>query len=326
MKWDQSLWVKYIEGKATKEDLLKLQEYLTENNHEDLFSLFKEQMNNKTFKISENISDQIWIQLLQKVKYRKTLNKRVPYKWTAIAASLIIFISTFLLVISNKNSNKGSVLAYQWDTIINSNHYARLVLLPDSTKIWLNHSAALLVNKKYTTERLVKLNGEAFFDVAKDGKAFTVESGLVKTKVLGTAFNIESRGEKMPVHISLLRGSVKLFSLTDTSTAVLSPGEMAVSSPEHPHFEKSALQLQNVAGWINGDLILNNISLREAFDKIALTYNIKIEVEEGLIQHQKIVASYRKNESWQKVLSNLLFIYHLTYKADSSGTVKITKK
>jgi ferric-dicitrate binding protein FerR (iron transport regulator) len=66
--------------------------------------------------------------------------------------------------------------------------------LYDGTKIWLSPSSALQYQDQLVNSlREVTLDGEAFFEVAKDKKhPFIIHSGRMQTEVVGTSFNIKS--------------------------------------------------------------------------------------------------------------------------------------
>ncbi|MEM1338341.1 MAG: FecR domain-containing protein [Bacteroidota bacterium] len=65
--------------------------------------------------------------------------------------------------------------------------------LPDNSEVFLNAGSELSYNEKqWGEQRQVKLEGEAFFKVAK-GKKFTVVTEAGAVAVLGTQFNVENR-------------------------------------------------------------------------------------------------------------------------------------
>lgn len=88
-----------------------------------------------------------------------------------------------------------------------------MVILPDKSKVWMNAASSLT----YTTNllkngiRSVKLNGEAYFEVAKDKlHPFVVETKNQQVKVLGTHFNINAYDDEHVVKTTLLEGSVEI--------------------------------------------------------------------------------------------------------------------
>ena len=66
--------------------------------------------------------------------------------------------------------------------------------LQDGTEVWLNSQTKLTYPALFSgKERRVTVDGEAFFDVAKNPeKPFIVSSQGVEMKVLGTKFNVHS--------------------------------------------------------------------------------------------------------------------------------------
>ena len=66
--------------------------------------------------------------------------------------------------------------------------------LPDESSVWLNAKSEISHNKDWENTRDIKLNGEAYFEVAK-GKKFTVETPQGTVTVLGTKFNVKQRDQ-----------------------------------------------------------------------------------------------------------------------------------
>jgi ferric-dicitrate binding protein FerR (iron transport regulator) len=85
-----------------------------------------------------------------------------------------------------------------------------LTTLPDGSKVWLNAGSRL----DYTLEfgrktRVVKLTGEAFFDVKTDStKPFIVRAGKLAIKAYGTAFNVKAYPNENAITTTLVRGKV----------------------------------------------------------------------------------------------------------------------
>lgn len=85
-------------------------------------------------------------------------------------------------------------------------------VLPDGTKVWLNASTQLVYKPSFwKRERLVDLNGEAYFEVSHNKhKPFVVNSKDVRTCVLGTKFNVRARSSEAKVVTTLLKGLVQV--------------------------------------------------------------------------------------------------------------------
>ncbi|HNV52472.1 MAG TPA: FecR family protein, partial [Tenuifilaceae bacterium] len=91
----------------------------------------------------------------------------------------------------------------------NSNQNTVITTLPDGTTIYLAQNSTITYAKRFVGKsRNVKLEGEAFFDVAKDPeKPFVIETKAASVKVLGTSFNLKSTNSTN-FELSVVEGKV----------------------------------------------------------------------------------------------------------------------
>src|SRR5690606_28811338 len=81
------------------------------------------------------------------------------------------------------------------------------LVLPDGTKVWLNADSKLSYDNSMNDNdvRSVDLEGEAFFDVAKDvDRPFLIETKEISIKVLGTVFNVKAYPDEDKTETTLL--------------------------------------------------------------------------------------------------------------------------
>ena len=76
--------------------------------------------------------------------------------------------------------------------IVSTNIQTQCIQLPDGSKVTLNRHSQLSYPETFNKERIVKLNGEAYFEVNKTGHPFTVSTQGMQIEVLGTTFNISA--------------------------------------------------------------------------------------------------------------------------------------
>lgn len=100
------------------------------------------------------------------------------------------------------------------------------VILPDGSIVWLKAYSKLSYPEQFSdTNREVKLEGEALFEVAENPKKpFVITCGELKTTVLGTSFNI--RANRKDIEVNVLTGKVALSSEYSDSNMILLPNEM----------------------------------------------------------------------------------------------------
>ena len=86
--------------------------------------------------------------------------------------------------------------------------------LPDGTLVVLNENSRISYNADFgETKREIVLQGEAYFDVAKNaGTPLIIHAGNVDIRVLGTTFNVKAYPQDKTVETSLLKGAVEVSS------------------------------------------------------------------------------------------------------------------
>ena len=150
-----------------------------------------------------------------------TLNKIEDLKFTRrllvrrylipVAASIIaafIIGALFNQVLTNKKADHSLV-----SSVINVPLGAKSqVRLPDGSVVWLNAGSKLTYfNNSFIKNRVVMLEGEAYFDVThKDNRQFVVRTSDVDVKVYGTQFNVKSYPEESEITTTLVSGKVAL--------------------------------------------------------------------------------------------------------------------
>lgn len=152
------------------------------------------------------------------------------------------------------------------------------VTLGDGTKIWLNAQSELYYPAAFGGEtREVRLEGEAYFDVAPDpSRPFRVEAGDQRVEVLGTEFNIRAYANEHAIYTTLLEGSVEVATANDIVT--LTPGTQAILS--NGVLSTRPVNAANVAGWRDGMFYLEEESLDRIMIMLTRWYDFRVAYED----------------------------------------------
>jgi transmembrane sensor len=147
--------------------------------------------------------------------------------------------------------------------------------LPDGTKVWLNADTKLHYPVAFKgKERTVELNGEAYFEVAKDkSKPFSVFSNGQKVTVLGTHFNINSYKDEGHIRTTLVEGSVQVS--FGNAKEILKPGQQ--SSLRNGEIKVSKADIHLAIAWKDGQLAFLRTDLKSVLRQIARWYDIEVE-------------------------------------------------
>ncbi|WP_256002034.1 FecR family protein [Pedobacter deserti] len=157
------------------------------------------------------------------------------------------------------------------------------VILPDGSKVWLNASSSLKFPASFanTQQREIYLQGEGYFEVAKDkSRPFVVHAAGQVVRVLGTHFNLNAYGDEPVVKTTLLEGSVVIVpdkTIDDTESALLKPGQQAVFKAGQ--LKISDADTEQAVAWKNGFFIFKNQTLPEIMKEVARWYDIEVRYE-----------------------------------------------
>ena len=123
------------------------------------------------------------------------------------------------------------------------------VVLPDGTKVWLNADTELIFPTHFTgVRREVRLQGEAYFEVAKDkAHPFVVYNNLFSTTVLGTKFNMRTYRQSA-ASVVLVEGKVTVESKKSKTIQTIVPGQKAQLTSSGQFEVQHVQQLQHIVG------------------------------------------------------------------------------
>ena len=200
-------------------------------------------------------------------------------------------------------------------------------ILSDGTRVHLNAESELIIDSLYgVSERKVHLAGEAYFEVAEDqSKPFIIQTGELKTTVLGTSFNIRSYDNEKETKIVVASGKV-MVAHTSGSSFQLKPNELLRYEKTNGQIQTEKVDnLNSYLGWKDGILTFENNTFDEVKGKIQRWYDITIQVDLALKAQGLYSASY-DNKSLIKVLDGWSYASGFSYKKSKDNIIIITSK
>ena len=154
-----------------------------------------------------------------------------------------------------------------------------MIKLDDGTKVWVNAETKLKYPVAFVGDRReVVLEGEAFFDVAKNEKPFIVKTSFGDVRVLGTAFGISAYASESESYTTLVRGKVSVEREGGEPVVIL-PGEQVVTSKEGKMI-KQQVDVEEFVGWKDGIYVFKEKSLGEIMKTLERWYNISVDFQE----------------------------------------------
>lgn len=179
------------------------------------------------------------------------------------------------------------------------------LVLPDGTKVWLNAESMLDFPSQFGNgKRVVRLKGEAYFEVTKDKKRpFVVKNDYFTTTVLGTVFNIRAY-DKKDANVVLVSGSVAVSTGFLSDVKYIKPGEMAVCKGRNQwdiHPESTYPYTQRKEGYFYFD----NMSLHKIMAEIGRWYNKTVVFENTDLMTMKLHFVAERKQSLSSIVDNL---------------------
>ena len=154
-----------------------------------------------------------------------------------------------------------------------------MIKLDDGTKVWVNAETKLKYPVVFVGDRReVVLEGEAFFDVAKNEKPFIVKTSFGDVRVLGTAFGISAYASEPESYTTLVRGKVSV-EREGMKPVVILPGEQVVTFKDGKMI-KQEVDVEEFVGWKDGIYVFKEKSLGEIMKTLERWYNISVDFQE----------------------------------------------
>ena len=302
-KTDWSLLAKYLAGEASEKEKAAVEKWLgqgAENRAEfgKLRSEWKIMESMKQFDV-----DNAWKKLHGRIleneepvlpDSRKVVDLHQRMSWGTplrIAASLILLIAlgaSIAIVVGR----------YRKVTITASaNERFKSVTLPDGSTVTMNSNTTLSYMKHFHgNTRNVTLTGEAFFEVTPDkSRPFIIQTDEAAIRVVGTSFNVDTRGSSSTVEVYVSTGIVEVYKPESRNNSVLlHPGELGTVSKNIINSKKASNE--NAIAWKTGRMDFRDTPLSEAVEILNNMYDVNIILKAQGLASIRTVGEYRYPE------------------------------
>ena len=230
-----------------------------------------------------------------------------------IAAVFILFFGIFMIY---KSATKPNTL------IIATTDNISLDTLSDGSIVSLNKNSQLDFPDKFNKDqRLVELEGEAFFEVAHNSQqTFIIDAGGGYIQVVGTKFNVNTNSDSAYINVFVEEGIVKLFNIksnsTDTISVILKAGEKGRINKTSgiPKKLKNTEENANDLFWKTNTLEFNSCNISEVIKTLEEKFDVKIEASEK-VKNLKLTTTFDDEE-----IEQIMDIISLTFNLKISKT------
>lgn len=194
--------------------------------------------------------------------------------------------------------------------------------LSDGTLVWLNAGSKLRFPQSFVDadkNRMVYLEGEAFFDVAKNrDRPFIVNTQEVDVKVLGTKFNISSYETDDYISTTLTEGSVGVYETRTPENGIqLIPSFQANYDKFGNSFSRAKVDTAMYTAWMQDRLVIDNLEFSEILVRLERRYAVKF-VNKAESLNDEIYKGEFVNEDIESVLKTIVLSTPFNYEINQN--------
>lgn len=262
MDINQDILIRYFLGQASKDEKEQIHQWID-----------ADEANHKLF-IRERIRFDATI-LADQPKEDQLKQDRVPayLNWSLRIAAAVILLCIIGFAYEHQRMERMEEM-FQCVYVPAGNRTN--LLLPDGTNVWLNANTTLRYPVFFSrNKREIQLDGEAYFEVAKDKKPFIVKTNKYNVEVLGTIFDVESYTHKSDFKTILYEGKVKLY--RNDESVYLSPGQTAKLINDT--LLVSATNGEKDYSWKDGIITIESQSFKNIMEILEKYYNVHIIIK-----------------------------------------------
>lgn len=254
------------------------------------------------------------LHLFQQSIKRNTI-RRTLVRMSRYAAVIALFMTVTYWVTKQHFSSESPVIAH--NTLYIPAGQRMKIKLQDGTTVWLNSKTTFTYPALFSgKERRVSVDGEAFFEVAKDTeKPFIVSAQGVEMKVLGTTFNVQGYAGEKEVRTSLIEGSLQVYLPESNPEGIILKPHEQVTVTGHS-MKVNPITHGDYFLWTDGIYSFDNERLGSILNRLEHYYDVKIMVEDPSISEWRYRGKFRQRDGIDEILRMIQRIHKLKIRKD----------
>lgn len=286
---DQKLLYKYFKGTATMDEEKQILDWVDES-----------PANRNAFQKERMLYD---IALFTDEKKLKKEQKKVHIlpvlRWSARIAAVVVVALSCGFLFRDYQYNKVA----QMQTVAVPAGQRAQITLADGTRVWLNAKSTLTYASNFgRTDRNIMLEGEAFFEVAKNKDIpFYVNTEKNKVRVVGTSFNVCAYKDSKEFETTLVEGVVDIYAVgKEKPIARLQKNEFFADYDGK--LKKTVLPSYDYLRWKEGLYCFDDSELSHILNRLELYYNVKITVKNKKLLSHRYTAKFKEQDGLEHIL------------------------
>lgn len=334
-KNDIILITKYITKEASDDEIARVKYLISRSEvHEEFYVQFYESWQNSIhYKIGLIDSEKAYSDFLSAASDKKADPRNLWNLWNlrslAVAASVILICSFGIYFYNTGQFAVSPAPVSQLREIKVPKGSTRKVVLPDGTKITINMGSSLKIEPGFgESSRTVHLNGEAYFDIAKNAIPFIVNTDHYTIRDIGTIFNVKAYSDDLSFETMVIEGEVEIegklkidsdkpqkISVKEQQIFKLNfaPSEVGVIQPKRDFSSIVEVKVQKISsaqaelytGWMEDLLVFEGKTFQEIIKIMERRYDVEIITGDLKLRNYEYTGSFKNIDQVEKALKIL---------------------
>lgn len=320
-KLDEDIIIRYLENRCSGDDFVRINEWMkeSEKNAGELFRMEEVYQLGKFPFDSDGLVANAERRLNKRLEQenrqkQKRFRMRNTLRYAAAIAAVLVLAAGFSYYLSRGETTELTMASTTYGQV-------REIVLPDGTKVWLNHSSVLQYPRTFEgEERHVYLEGEAYFEVMRNHeKPFTVKSSAMDVKVLGTSFNMKCRPDNNVAETTLIEGEVEVKDRERRGMIALLPGQKVVLNRLTGRMQVKQVDAKMEIVWHDDLIPFDKSSIFQIAAVLERFYGVKIILSPDVDSTKTYSGVLKKKDSIESVLNSLRNSIPFNYKKDDNN-------
>lgn len=261
------------------------------------------------------VKQEIWRGIQPQIVVAKTFYLRRPWVRAAAAVLLLAGAGATWFILHSRNT------APRYATYTTRVGERITIHLGDGSLLALNAGTTIRVPEDLSKTRTLQLiDGEAFFDVKTNPDLpFIVESGPVRTTVLGTSFNVAAYKDMQTLTVGVVSGKVRIAT-NHEQLQVLEHDQELIYNKTNRQMRVASVD-ESLPGWKEGRLVFNDVSFDDMVILMEKNFGISISTTADHVRLTRYTTELPTGMDPEKAAQVLAAIHHLKVRVVSPHTV-----
>jgi ferric-dicitrate binding protein FerR (iron transport regulator) len=208
--------------------------------------------------------------------------------WVGAVLGCLLVVLTGWMIVRNLPSGQEHQVVRRYATATGQQ---AIVTLSDGTQVTLAPRTSLSLIDFGADSRTVRLEGEAYFSVAKvSGVPFIVQAGSVRTHVLGTKFLVQQDDESGHIRVAVTQGKVVVTSKNIQHPSVTLVAGWVADVTDSSTTTTAMTDEAPYTGWMNGHLVFYRTPARDVLHALTRWYGYQFRLTDSSLARQTLTA------------------------------------